>query len=1009
MLRLFVSAIIVSLTFAVHAQQRLGKFHPSKPLNQSAIDQWTTDQGLHTNNLVHVMQARSGYLWISTYDGLARFDGNQFDVFDRTNLPFLNTDAFIKSYEDEQGTIWFVTQASGIIKYRNNQFSQVKVSGTMPNSLRCLLLRKSGLVLVGTNNDGLYTLKDTVVIRAEHPALREGLILDLAEDKFGNVWVATNGNGVIGIEGDKIKQYKTEQGLSSNVVNTVRGLRDGRILIGTVNGLNVLSGNNISSVKITTGFQVTDIEVDDYQSIWLTTNRGLVRLNEAFGREEILSDDTGLPAVALTSLAFDREGSLWLTSNRAGLVRVKDASITTYYNAHGLSGNNIVNVVYQDVSGKIYVGNESGDVDIFENGRFKQLAINQPHKNIGVRSIWVDKQANLWIGTYNGLLQKRGSNEEVFNTKSGLPSQEVRRILEDDAGYLWVATRSGGLLKTKNGKPLKVFNQSNGIRSNYVLAVEKDQYGNLYVGTNGGGFNIITTQDSVKNVKINNDDSGVVIFNIHIDDDGSVWLVTSNGILLYNGKQFRRLPLVASQKGEGYFDWITDDFHHVWITSNKGVLRIKPEQVRDFKSGKDVPIYPRVFSQADGMRNSESTSAMRAFKTAQGEIWVPTLGGVSVINPRNITENTTLPPVYITRMVTDDSTFYPAANLVVSPGNLRYTFHFTSLSLIAPARNLFRYKLDGVDETWQENGHLREVTYTNLSPASYTFRVMASNNDGVWNETGDSVQFKVAPTFFQMRSFYAVTGFTLFLIVFAIYKWRVNDIQIHNRELQKVNSELDKFVYSASHDLRAPLASVLGLVNVAKLDPSQENRENYLNLIERSIKKLDGFISDIINFSRNARLEVIYAQVDFEKIVNEIMEDLKYLDEDGRITRKISTIGSGRFFTDTVRLKIILSNLISNSIKYYNPHAKSPFIDIKIKYDSNVAIIKVIDNGLGITEEHLPNIFKMFYRANENAKGSGIGLYIVKETIDKIKGTIAVKSKVGEGTEFEITIPTAKG
>jgi signal transduction histidine kinase len=182
-----------------------------------------------------------------------------------------------------------------------------------------------------------------------------------------------------------------------------------------------------------------------------------------------------------------------------------------------------------------------------------------------------------------------------------------------------------------------------------------------------------------------------------------------------------------------------------------------------------------------------------------------------------------------------------------------------------------------------------------------------------------------------------------------------------------------------------------------------------LNLIERSIKKLDGFINDIINFSRNARLEVVYAQVDFEKIVNEIMDDLKYLDEDNRITRKISTIGSGRFYTDTVRLKIILSNLISNAIKYHNPNNKNPFIEVKIKYDSNVAIIKVIDNGLGIPAEHLPNIFKMFYRANENSKGSGIGLYIVKETVEKIKGAVSVKSTLREGTEFEITIPSAKG
>ena len=139
------------------------------------------------------------------------------------------------------------------------------------------------------------------------------------------------------------------------------------------------------------------------------------------------------------------------------------------------------------------------------------------------------------------------------------------------------------------------------------------------------------------------------------------------------------------------------------------------------------------------------------------------------------------------------------------------------------------------------------------------------------------------------------------------------------------------------------------------------------------------------------------------------MDDLRFMDEDSRITRIISTIGSGKFYTDPVRLKIILSNLISNAIKYYNPIIKSPFIEVKIKYDTQSASIRIIDNGIGIPQTHISNIFKMFYRASEIAKGSGIGLYIVKETVEKIKGTVTVKSKVGEGTEFEITIPSARG
>jgi signal transduction histidine kinase len=175
-------------------------------------------------------------------------------------------------------------------------------------------------------------------------------------------------------------------------------------------------------------------------------------------------------------------------------------------------------------------------------------------------------------------------------------------------------------------------------------------------------------------------------------------------------------------------------------------------------------------------------------------------------------------------------------------------------------------------------------------------------------------------------------------------------------------------------------------------------------MIEKSISKLDGFIRDIIDFSRNARMDVASDEVAFEKLIREVMEDLKYLDESNRILRLVSVTGQGVFYSDAKRLKVITSNLISNAIKYHNPYAENPIIEVKVDYNEKTAVMQVIDNGSGIAEEHLQNIFKMFYRATDNSKGSGLGLYIVKETIERISGEITVKSEVGKGTTFEITL-----
>jgi signal transduction histidine kinase len=186
---------------------------------------------------------------------------------------------------------------------------------------------------------------------------------------------------------------------------------------------------------------------------------------------------------------------------------------------------------------------------------------------------------------------------------------------------------------------------------------------------------------------------------------------------------------------------------------------------------------------------------------------------------------------------------------------------------------------------------------------------------------------------------------------------------------------------------------------------NRDKVEEYLQKIEVSVHKLDGFIQDIIDFSRNARVEIEVVPIDFEKLIHEVIDNLMYLDEKNAIKRIVHVIGKDVFYTDKKRLTIILNNLISNSIKYFNSNAKEPFIEVSVTYTNREATVTVHDNGIGIAPEHVNNIFKMFYRGDEKSRGSGLGLYIVKETVDKIKGTISVKSEYGSGSTFTLIIP----
>lgn len=226
-----------------------------------------------------------------------------------------------------------------------------------------------------------------------------------------------------------------------------------------------------------------------------------------------------------------------------------------------------------------------------------------------------------------------------------------------------------------------------------------------------------------------------------------------------------------------------------------------------------------------------------------------------------------------------------------------------------------------------------------------------------------------------------------------------------NEELLKINTELDRFVYSASHDLKAPLASIMGLITISKLENDPVIISQYLDMINTSVHKLDRFIKDIISYSRNSRLELEHNLIDFEQLIKDTFNDLEYLDNARKIDKRIFVDIKTPFYTDLSRLSVLMNNLVSNAVMYSNTNQETPFIEIHVSTHENNVVIEVKDNGQGIPEEHQKNIFKMFYRASQNSKGSGLGLYIVKETIEKLKGRISVHSEMGIGSLFMIEIP----
>ena len=230
-------------------------------------------------------------------------------------------------------------------------------------------------------------------------------------------------------------------------------------------------------------------------------------------------------------------------------------------------------------------------------------------------------------------------------------------------------------------------------------------------------------------------------------------------------------------------------------------------------------------------------------------------------------------------------------------------------------------------------------------------------------------------------------------------------ILLSNEKLKKINRELDRFVYSASHDLRAPLTSIIGLINLSKMEDVPPVIREYLGLMKKSADKLDNFIQDLTNFSRNARTEIRHERIDFQEMVDTIFEQHKFMDEDKQVELRSTIDQTVDFYSDGNRLQVMFSNIISNAVKYNNSQAEQALVEIEIGVEAEQAAVRISDNGIGIGAEHLDRIFEMFYRATNERQGSGLGLYIVKETVDKLNGKVEVTSEQGIGTTFKFIIP----
>jgi diguanylate cyclase (GGDEF)-like protein len=825
---------------------------PEKALTQYTHQVWRAEEGLPQNSVQAIAQTRDGYLWLGTQEGLVRFDGVRFVVFDEKNAPVLKNTNVLALCAGANGDLWIGTRGGGLVRLSNGVFTQFLKSEGLPNDfVRSVFEDSRGRLWVGTEG-GLARLEQGRFVPV-HPlpaASSPEVVLAIAESG-DDMWLGTDGAGLLRLRGQKTESFTRKDGLPSDVIRCLHADPDGTLWIGTRGGgLVRLRRGQFTSFPTQGGVWNTigsgAIHRDRDGNLWVgTRGGGLLRLHG----EEIaaFTKKDGLGSDIVMCVYEDREGTLWVGTDGEGLHRFKNGKVTTFSVQEGLP-NNMLLPIYEDRRGTLWLGSYGGGLAAMRDGRFSSYTTAQGLVSDMIASLAGDGAGNLWIGTDGGGLDRfRDGRFTHYAAAQGLSSNRVISLLVDREGNLWVGTYGGGL-DLMQGEKFLVYGKAEGLTNQMINALTQDREGNLWIGTDGGGlnrfrdgrFHALTTRDGLAHD---------TVYRIYEDTDGVLWIGSFAGLSRFKNGKFTTYTTQNGLFDNKIFQILEDDDGNLWMSCNKGIFRVSKKQLNDFAAGTVSSITSTAFGKADGMKSSEcnGTSQPAGWKSRDGTLWFPTTIGAVRIDPRHLVTNSVAPPVSIEDVIIDKKHLSGTGALRALPGAGELEIHYAALSLVDAEKVRFRYRLEGFDSAWVDPGTRRTAFYTNTPPGHYRFRVIACNNDGLWNEEGSSIEITLEPHFYQTLWFYGLCALGVALIGFGSHTYRVRSLTRRKRELIRLVSERTQQLEDANAILRR-LSAQDGLTGIANRRHFDEELLREWRRSARSHQPLSLLMIDIDSF-----------------------------------------------------------------------------------------------------------------------------------------------------------------
>ncbi len=819
---------------------------PDKAITQYIHNAWTTNHGLPQNSILAISQTPDGYLWFGTEEGLVRFNGKTFHVFSRANTEEMKHSCVMELLVDKKGSLWIGTLGGGLNRYEDGKFTVFTTEdGLSADSVGAIFEGQDGSLWIGTLGGGLNRYKDGIFTTyTTKEGLSSNFVSSICEGKEGSLWIGTY-QGLNRYKDGKFTAYTTKEGLSNNIVRAILEDRKGNLWLGTDKGLDLYKDGKFIVYTAKEGLPsniIRSMFEDRQGNLWIGTTGGIGRLQG--GKFTTYTTKEGLANNVVLSIYEDMENSLWIGIDGGGLNRFKDGKFTTYTTKEGLS-NDIVRPICEGGKGNIWIGTDNG-LNKLKDGKFEVLTTKEGLSNNVVRALAEDKRGNLWIGTYKGLSLYKDGKFTGFTTRDGLHNDNVKSIYEDNNGNIWIGT-TGGLNRFRNGK-FASYTTREGLSNNIVTSMREDDKGDLWIGTykglnkyRDGKITTYSTKDGL---------SSDFVTSIYKDDRGNLWIGTyGGGLNKFNDGRFTTYTKKKGFFDDNVFQILEDRSGNLWMSCNNGIFCVNKNELDDFGENKTSSLSFTSYGEADGMRSKECNGAIQpaGWRSRDGKLWFPTVKGVVVIDPENIKINDKPPPVVIEKVIIDDKSIYVGEKARLSPGKRKFEFHYAGLSFLVPEKVLFKFKLEGFDDKWVDAGTRRTAYYTNIPPGSYSFKVIACNNDGVWNETGASFDFYLKPLFYQTWWFYFICTLGTVFLGAVIFQVRVKQLKKRKEELEQLVTERTKQLNKAYKKLEQ-LATHDSLTGIA-------NRRSFMSFFDsewrrciRQLKSISIIMIDVDDF-----------------------------------------------------------------------------------------------------------------------------------------------------------------